>query len=434
MRDLDRNLRAYAEYIDVLPVTASEAMRIKPARTRLQPVLAAAVAAVIVVIVVGGVAWLAERDDRPVVDTRPTLPPTTITSTTTTTTTKPTTTTEAAASIVPSISWTMIGIPGVEERGQTDASSMSIVDGVAYLTGAYWSDDWRILRGGIILRSEDGLTWERLDDPAIFGTGGQNIYGVASHEGTTVAVGFECTDNESACLAAVWISTDNGHTWERVPHQEAFGSSGLHRMLAITATDSGFLAVGDDIWTSPDGQTWTVVDDLPGNRNTIWDVVATPDLIVGVGQRWDNGSEAAIWTSPNGSEWTRVPDEDGNFSGGEGNPSYLSAVAVTPDGFAAVGAAGTSAGGGDAAAWLSTSGTRWRPVTPRGWPEWPQSTTYWSQLAKKQTSRDPTATALFGSLRTAGTPGVDRMISTKCSATTTPGTPTSPASRSSMGG
>jgi len=365
MRDLDRNLRAYAEYIDVLPVTASEAMRIKPARTRLQPVLAAAVAAVIVVIVVGGVAWLAGRDDRPVVDTRPTLPPTTITSTTTTTTTEPTTTTEAAA-LVPPITWARIDSPVLTGGGGEWATSMSVVNGVIYVVGADWPDEAD--PDAIILRSEDGITWERFDDPSVFGgPGSQNIFGVAYRDGVTVAVGLDCTEDESACPAAVWTSEDDGHTWVRLPHQEAFPMGPWERMLAVTATESGFVAVGDEVWTSPNGRDWTMTQELP-DFHMMWDVVATPDLIVGVGQRWDNGSEAAIWISQDGTEWTRVSDEAGDFDAGEGKVSWLSGVTTTDRGFVAVGMAGIGAEAPildlDAVAWRSADGHTWRRVAP----------------------------------------------------------------------
>jgi hypothetical protein len=365
MLDLDRELRAYAEYIDVAPVAAGEAMQTRPGRVRLHPVLVAAAAALIVLVAIGAVALLVDRTNRPVIETSTTLPaPTTTlgptTTTTPATTTTATTTTETAA-LLPSITWTR-----VESQELTGGfvQSMSIVNGATYLTGAADGFDH-----GIIWRSEDGQTWERLDLPktpdlpTISDLGNPNVLGVAYYDGTTVAVGLDCTDNESACLAAVWVSDDNGRTWERLPHQNAFGSSGLHRMLAVTTTDSGFLAVGDDVWSSGDGHTWTLLEELSGNRPQIWDVVATPEIVVGAGDRWDNGYEAALWTSRDGENWTAVDDDDGDFPTGEGIGSGLYSITQIPQDFVAVGTVGTTAGGGDAAVWLSPNGTKWRRVT-----------------------------------------------------------------------
>ena len=94
-------------------------------------------------------------------------------------------------------------------------------------------------------------------------------------------------------------------------------------MRAIANVPSiGLVAVGEDIagdtgriWTSKDGQTWSIVPTSatfgrPGIQVRMYTVTPGPAGVV-VGGTIDTGvqyGEAAIWTSPDGVAWTRTPD------------------------------------------------------------------------------------------------------------------------------
>ena len=56
---------------------------------------------------------------------------------------------------------------------------------------------------------------------------------------------------------AAWTSPD-GATWTRLP-DDAFIGGPTDRLVAVTATPSQLLAVGEgfSLWTSTDGATWT---------------------------------------------------------------------------------------------------------------------------------------------------------------------------------
>ena len=98
-------------------------------------------------------------------------------------------------------------------------------------------------------------------------------------------------------------------------------------MLAVTAGQSGFVAVGETTdqtgaaaWTSADGSTWVPAPVQPGLNNGGLQMVMTAVAAGGTGfvaSGWKtdpgNGS-AVVWYSPNGSAWTRYP-QDLSFSG-----------------------------------------------------------------------------------------------------------------------
>ena len=122
--------------------------------------------------------------------------------------------------------------------------------------------------------SEDGFTWTRVPyDESVFGGDVMAMTGVADNGTRLVAVGTirgplgpggaDCPDYSGS---AVWISDDQGHTWVRVPHDPAvFGGEeeDNHRMFAVFVNDDGFVALGDDLWTSPDGWSWTRLGPFP---------------------------------------------------------------------------------------------------------------------------------------------------------------------------
>lgn len=230
--------------------------------------------------------------------------------------------------------------------------------------------------------SFENLSWQVIDDPAVFGPG-TAIYAVTASESLFVAVGAAsegapappcgpgCGPPRSGS-AAVWTS-QNGVEWERVPHEESiFGGPGGQAMWGVTAWEGGFIAVGVDgtssalgssedwtpqeaaVWTSPDGVSWSRVphDETafagPG-RQEMFDVAASGTGLVAIGFDEEgpmNGSseDQAIWVSEDGIAWSQV------FGFGVG---WMNDIESAPSGFVGVGELSGSA------AWTSADGLTW---------------------------------------------------------------------------
>ena len=233
-------------------------------------------------------------------------------------------------------------------------------------------------RSGVIWRSEDGYTWERFDDLDVFGgpPGVHEIQDIAGNDAIIVALGVEANDAsldlgeedqppygsaEAWCRDVAWVSVDDGHTWTRLSHEDAFGSGDTCDASGVVVpTSDGFLAAGGfAIWASQDGLHWTKVGSVDHN---IWDLATTPSGFVGVGISWDIAAESAASWSTDGIEWTRVSDEDGQFQTSFGLLSWLGGVVATGNGLVAVGTAGVNDPimSMDAAVWLSSNGHTWR--------------------------------------------------------------------------
>ena len=125
------------------------------------------------------------------------------------------------------------------------------------------------------------------------------------------------------------------------------------------AAGPGFVAVGAyddldrqaDIWTSPDGRTWTRVPSEQLGPGVVNDVtIGGPGLVaVGAGGRVGGSYRAAVWTSVDGLTWTRYSD----------GPHF---------GFAAMhgvtaGGPGIVAVGYNNHAWFSADGLTWNLAT-----------------------------------------------------------------------
>lgn len=230
---------------------------------------------------------------------------------------------------------------------------------------------------GIVLTSVDGVTWSRVpSDEEVFG--GTEMSGVTAGGPGLVAVG-STSDGDISDQDAVVLTSVDGITWSRTPHDEAvFGGSA---MSSVTVGGPGLVAVGktEGGWTDTDAVVWTSVDGIIWSRvphdesifggdaaQSIYDVVAGGPGLVAVGRDgderpWDNsfGSSAAVWTSVDGVTWSRVPHDESVFAPG-GNKLMLS-VTVGGPGLVAVGA--QSPGGPmDTPAWTSPDGFTWTRV------------------------------------------------------------------------
>lgn len=157
---------------------------------------------------------------------------------------------------------------------------------------------------------------------AVFGgEGDQMITDLAEFDGGIVAVGSDALP-EGAADAAVWFSAD-GTTWRRV-EVDSFGGSREQSMSAVTSFPGGLVAVGSAVniadldaavWYSPDGQTWSRIDDpavFGGTGHQVMlDVTSYGRGLVAVGYDSPTGGTGdampVVWYSPDGRTWMRSP-------------------------------------------------------------------------------------------------------------------------------
>jgi hypothetical protein len=129
----------------------------------------------------------------------------------------------------------------------------------------------------------------------------------------------------------------------------------------------GYVAVGAydpldheaDIWTSPDGHTWTRVPSEQLGPGVVNDVTIGGPGLVAVGRGVRTGYHAAVWTSTDGLTWSRQTD------GPDFDIASMAAVTAGGPGIVAVGSFNR--------AWFSTDGFAWSlatvpPVPPGTWP------------------------------------------------------------------
>ncbi|MBI5157482.1 MAG: hypothetical protein HZA58_05640 [Acidimicrobiia bacterium] len=163
------------------------------------------------------------------------------------------------------------------------------------------------------------------------------------------------------------VSSD-GSSWEPID-DPTFGGPGWQYITSIVAGPEGLVAAGGDIvgapgvdndaavWTSPDGMSWTRVDDPDFRRERAQQISAITvgdQELVAVG--YDTGPAGnripAVWRSAGGSAWVRVQDSVLTEPGHR----WMSGVAISGFGVVAVGTDGTR-NNGDPAVWLFTDRT-----------------------------------------------------------------------------
>ena len=207
--------------------------------------------------------------------------------------------------------------------------------------------------------SVDGVTWSRVNHPALGGPGDQQMTGVTRFGDLLVAVGINRLGGEVD--GRVWLSED-GEEW-RVVTDADLGGSGEQWIWSVIEAGPGLIAVGeiiddDDadavVWTSGDGVEWNRVTDLElgglGDQR-LTAVIAIEGTIIAAGSV---EGDAAIWMSPDGISWSKI-DDPGTF-GGDGE-QWISDLTTGGPGLVAVGADGT-----DAAVWASVDGSTWERI------------------------------------------------------------------------
>jgi serine/threonine protein kinase len=111
-----------------------------------------------------------------------------------------------------------------------------------------------------------------------------------------------------------FVSSDAGRTWRLAPVRLPDGGQPPlgHGAVRIAGGPRGWMAFGDDaLWTSPDGQAWTLAGTrgiTPRQPDDVINVVtSTPDGFLAAGYEVTSaGSQAMVWTSRDGLSWRRL--------------------------------------------------------------------------------------------------------------------------------
>ena len=164
--------------------------------------------------------------------------------------------------------------------------------------------------------SADGRSWSAAaDGPDLHGSTQLRMTGVAGSPNGYVAVGY-LGGLAGPIEARFWWSAD-GRSWRlatldgtpagtRAAAVEAVPGDGF---VAVGATGDARTADGSAVWTSPDGRTWTRVEDQAALRQGVMRKLTAAGRLglVAVGNSADS-TRAVVWTSTDGTEWTVAPD------------------------------------------------------------------------------------------------------------------------------
>jgi hypothetical protein len=207
------------------------------------------------------------------------------------------------------VTWQAHPVARLDDRGIAERMTTVVATGHGYLAGGSVGPEL-LERHARFWTSIDGLDWRPVpDDPAAFADA--EVRSITPFGDGYLAVGVLGTA-QAHTGAVAWTSAD-GMTWSRVDDPALVGGIAV----AVTAAPfGGLVAVGSDLdrreavaWTSPDGRRWTRAPSepsrqWPGGYAWMTDVVAIGDALIAIGE--DQGLQrgtATAWVSRDGRRW-----------------------------------------------------------------------------------------------------------------------------------
>jgi hypothetical protein len=221
----------------------------------------------------------------------------------------------------------------------------------------------------IVVTSRDGSAWTAADGQSVFAAPGAFTFQAAAGPSAYVVVGEQVLGGRP--VAAAWWSTGL-NVWQRATgaaESDLEGNDAPRQMLAVTATASGFAAVGahgvhSAAWVSANGRQWRLSDlPLPPGATSavLTNVASRGGRVVAMGSQMGvrGTTPFAAVSADGGKSWreTVLPRP--------GGPARVTALAAGSRGFTAVGVFGTQAEG-DVVIWSSRDGLTWKTATPTG--------------------------------------------------------------------
>jgi hypothetical protein len=231
----------------------------------------------------------------------------------------------------------------------------------------------------VVVVSADATNWQAADGERAFAGTGMFTQAVAANQRGAVIVGYQRIKQVQGgrvrsvrvVAAAWWSAALTG--WQRAGDGSAgaLDGTGTRQMLAVTAGQAGFVAVGahgsrPSAWTSADGQSWRQVDlPLPAGttRAVLEHVASLGRTVAAVGTAVTAAGRTvpfAASSANGGATWT---------SSALPGPAGLTAVtALTAAGrtFTAAGTFGRTPGDQNVVVWTSPDSSAWRAAEPAG--------------------------------------------------------------------
>jgi hypothetical protein len=232
----------------------------------------------------------------------------------------------------------------------------------------------------VVVVSADGTSWQAADGERVFGAPGLFTEQAAANTRGYVIVGHQNIKQiqngrvvSARTEAAVWWSATLAG-WQRAGDATAgaLDGTGDRQMTAVTASGSGFVAVGSrgiqpSAWTSADGgRTWRLADlPLPvgSSRAVLEHVASAGRVVVAVGTAVTTAGRPvpfAASSADGGASWAEsaLPVPAGLTS--------VTALAAAGGSFTATGTYGSTLGHQNVVVWTSTDGSAWRAAEPAG--------------------------------------------------------------------
>ena len=232
----------------------------------------------------------------------------------------------------------------------------------------------------VVVVSADGTSWQAADGERVFGASGLFTEQAAANARGYVIVGHQdIMQMQNGRVVSVrteaavwWSATLTG--WQRAGDATAgaLDGTGDRQMNAVTASGSGFVAVGShgaqpSAWTSADGgRTWRQAYlPLPvgSTRAVLGRVASAGRVVVAVGTAvtTDGRSVPFAASSANGgASWAEsalpVPAD----------LTSVTALAAAGGSFTATGTYGSTPGHQNVVVWTSADGSAWRAAEPAG--------------------------------------------------------------------
>ena len=204
----------------------------------------------------------------------------------------------------------------------------------------------------------------------------QSLAQVASSGSTVVAAGAEA--GARIGRAQFFLSSDGGKTWRLGTEQAAGGGDPApgHPATLIAGGQGQWAALGPSaVWTSHDGQTWTldstrgIAPMRGGDQVNVLRRTATGFLAAGANVPPGDPAAASpvVWTSVNGVTWRRLGAAQLHLAAGGGAAGALTAAAADGTAIVVAGVVGTDRAQGtvrSSGVWRSTDGgSSWSAVT-----------------------------------------------------------------------
>jgi hypothetical protein len=231
----------------------------------------------------------------------------------------------------------------------------------------------------VVVVSADAASWQAADGERAFTGSGLFTQSAAANNRGLVIVGYQKVKqvrdgrvvSVRTVAAAWWSASLTG--WQRAGDgvAGALDGAGDRRMLAVTAGQAGFVAVGahgrqPSAWISADGRSWRQVDlPLPAGatRAVLEHVASLGRTVAAVGTAVTATGQQipfAASSANGGASWTEkaLPD-----------PADLTSVtALTAAGrtFTATGSYGSTPGHQNVIVWTSPNGSAWHAAEPAG--------------------------------------------------------------------